>query len=84
MAQYNRLWIPVYDRLRALVDEHVPHEGTSEAKLLQLKAATETALEQAIQGRSGAEMELMMEVGKIVTRPGITWERVQELTERTV
>jgi len=22
MALYNRLWIPVYDRLRALVDEH--------------------------------------------------------------
>lgn len=82
MAQYNRLWSPIYERLRALVDAHVHQDASSETKLQHLKTITETALQQAIQGRKGTEIELMQEVEKIVSRPGLTWERVQELIER--
>ena len=80
VAQYNRLWAPVYEQLRTLVDGNICPEDSSEVKLQHLKTITESALQQAIQGRKIAEIELMQEVEKIVTRPGLTWERVQELT----
>ena len=80
MAQYQRLWSPIYEKLHALVDAHVDQELSSEAKLLQLRAITESSLQQAIQGRKMVEIELMHEVEKIVNRPGLTWERVQDLT----
>ncbi len=82
VAQYNRLWAPVYERLRVLVDGYVCQGDSPESMLLQLQAVTESALQQAIDGRKVAEMELMQEVWQIVNRRGLTWERVQELVER--
>jgi hypothetical protein len=82
IAQYNRLWAPVYKQLRSLVEGSIRPEDSSEVKLQHLKTTTESALQQAIQGRKGAEIELMQEVEKIVNRSGLTWERVQELIER--
>jgi len=80
VAQYNRLWAPVYEHLRTLIGGNICPEESSEVKLQHLKTITEAALQQAIQGRKIAEIDLMLEVEKIVTRPGLTWERVQELT----
>lgn len=79
MAQYNRLWAPVYEQIRTLIDGNICLEDSSDTKLQHLKTIAESALQQAIQGRKIAEIDLMLEVEKIVTRPGLTWERVQEL-----